>query len=93
MLGPRQLCFGTTFLSLTLLHNMKYKELYYILPKTQIWVWIQGAPTPTWSLLARELRYSSRGYGMEHSKDSLWGLRKKGPLMTGGREPVLTVVG
>lgn len=90
MLGPKQHCFGTPPPPPTLFHNTKYKELFSTLPKTQFWLSKDsGCPPHTWSLLARELRNGSRCYGMEHVKDSLWGLRKKrGPLMTGDREPV-----
>lgn len=88
MLGPKQHCSGTIPPQPpTLFHYMKYKELFSTLPKTQLWLpKDSGCPPPTWRLLARELRNSSRCYGMEHIKDSLWGLRRKRGLWCRGVE-------
>lgn len=40
------------------------------------------------SLLVMELRNSHRCYWMEHTKESLWGTRKKREPLRGSREPV-----
>lgn len=71
---------------LTLFHNTKYRELFSTKDTALV---LQGFG----SLLVMELRNSSRCYWVEHTKDSLWGLRKKRGPLTGSREPVLADMG
>lgn len=64
MLGPKHTALGPE----TLIHDMKYKELFFTLPRPQPWHSQDSGCPPAWSLLARELEHSKEPLGTQKAE-------------------------